>query len=170
MIFDVLKQQWLRKEYRKLEHSSRDRQQYWPKSLVIVFNADQFDDVEVFNKWCGKLDIPSNKLTLLGYTKDVKKIHIEGVTLFDARAIKWIGGLKDGQLSKLLKSKYDLQINYYEEPSQMTKFISMKLNSGLKAGYAAHEEVTYDLAVNVPLTEQELFISEIAKYLKIFNP
>jgi hypothetical protein len=37
-------------------------------------------------------------------------------------------------------------------------------------GLAAHEENTYDLAVNVPLTKQELFISEIAKYLKILNP
>jgi hypothetical protein len=170
MIFDVLKQQWLRKECIRLGNSSRDQQRYWPESLVVVFNADQFDDLEVFKKWCGKLDISSNKMTLLGYTKNVKKKYLEGATLFDPSAIKWKGGVKDDHLSELLNSKYDLQINYYEVSSQIKKFITMRLNSSIKVGYATHEEITYDLAVNVPLTNQELFISEIAKYLKIFNP
>jgi hypothetical protein len=170
MIFDVLRQQWLRKEYVKLDNSSRDQQQYWPESLVIVFNADRFDDLEVFKKWCSKLDISFHKMTLLGYTKNVKKKRLEGATLFDPYAIKWKGGLKDDHLLELLSFKYDLQINYYETSSQIKKFITMKLNSNIKVGYAVHEEITYDLAVNVPLTEQELFISEIAKYLKIFNP
>jgi hypothetical protein len=170
MIFDVLKQQWLRKEYIRLDNTSRHHHKYWPESLVIVFNADQFDDLEVFKKWCSRLDISSNKMTLLGYTKNVKNKYLDGATLFDPSAIKWKGGLKDDYLSELLNSKYDLQINYYEVSSQIKKFITMKLNSGIKVGYAAHEEITYDLAVNVPLTDQELFISEIAKYLKIFNP
>lgn len=170
MIFDVLKQRWLRKEFRNLENGFRDHQQYWPKVLVIIFDADQFTDVTMFEKWCQNLDIPISNLTLLAYTKDVKKKGLESVTLFDNHSIKWAGGLKNPKLSSLLKKKYDLQINYYDQPSEITKYVTMKLDSNLKVGYASHEEITYDLAVNVPLTKQESFISEIAKYLKIFNP
>lgn len=170
MIFDVLKQRWLRKEFLILENSSRDRKPYWPKSLVVIFDADQFTDLTIFNKWCKILDLPSKALTLIAYTKDVKKKELEGVQLYDKNAVKWSGGLKDPELTKLLKKKHDLQINYYDEPNEITKFITMKLDSNLKVGYLKHEESTYDLAVNVPLTDQELFISEIAKYLKIFNP
>ncbi|MEN8816735.1 MAG: hypothetical protein ABF274_07705 [Nonlabens sp.] len=170
MIFDVLKQRWLRKEFRNLENSSRDHQQCWPKSLVIIFDADRWIDLTIFEEWCQKLNIPFNCLTLVAFTRDVKKKAIEGVTLFDNHSIRWAGGLKDPKLSAILGKKYDLQINYLDKPSKVIKYVMMKMDSNLKVGYASHEEITYDLAVNVPLTKQELFISEIAKYLKIFNP
>ncbi|QJP35825.1 hypothetical protein F0365_16150 [Nonlabens sp. Ci31] len=170
MIFDILKQRWLRKEFYKLEHRSRDRQSHWPQSLVIVFDANNCTDVELFEKWCTGLQIPLKNLTLLGYTSDVRKKTLEGAMLFDDGAVKWFGGLKEGPLSELLTAHYDLQINYYEHPGQITTFVSRKLDANFKVGYATHEENTYDLAVNVPLTKQELFISEIAKYLKILNP
>jgi hypothetical protein len=170
MIFDVLKQRWLRKEFRDIETKSRDRQQCWPKSLVIIFDADQFADVSVFQNWSQKLDISSGSLTLLAFTKDVKKKDLENVTLFDNHSIKWSGGLKNPKLSTELEKSYDLQINYYNQPNEIIKYVTMRLDSNLKVGYTSHEEITYDLAVNVPLTKQESFISEIAKYLKIFNP
>lgn len=170
MIFDILKQRWLRKEFYKLENRSRNHQHQWPQSLVVVFDAHTCTDVELFKKWCADLQIPLNNLSLLGYTDDVRKNAIEGATLFDDRALKWYGGFKEGPLSELLMATYDLQINYYEQPSQITTYVSRRLNANFKAGLASHEENTYDLAVNVPLTKQELFISEIAKYLKILNP
>lgn len=170
MIFDVLKQRWLRKEFLTIENTSRDHKQCWPKSLVIIFDADQFKDLTVFKEWCEKIKIPFKNLTLLAYTKDVKKKKMEGVNLFDNHSLKWTGGLKNPSLSVLLENKYDLQINYYDQSSEIIKYLTMKLNSNLKVGYVGHEETTYDLAVNVPLIKQELFISEIDKYLKILNP
>ncbi|AUC80403.1 hypothetical protein CW736_13900 [Nonlabens sp. MB-3u-79] len=170
MIFDILKQRWLRKEFYKLENISRSHQRQWPQSLVVVFDANKCTDVELFKKWCTALQIPLKNLSLLGYTDNVKKNALEGVTLFDNRVVKWYGGLKEGPLSELLTAPYDLQINYYEKPSQITTYVSRRLDANFKVGHASHKENTYDLAVNVPLTKQELFISEIAKYLKILNP
>ncbi|MFT4839288.1 MAG: hypothetical protein ACJAWA_001469 [Nonlabens sp.] len=170
MIFDVLKQRWLRKEFYKLENISRSHQRQWPQSLVVVFDANKCTDMELFKEWCTVLQIPLKNLSLLGYTDNVKKNPLQGVTLFDNRALKWYGGLKEGPLSELLTAPYDLQINYYEKPSQITTYVSRRLDANFKVGHASHEENTYDLAVNVPLTKQELFISEIAKYLKILNP
>jgi hypothetical protein len=170
MIFDILKQRWLRKEFYKLDNRSRNHQRHWPQSLVVVFDANKCTDVELFKKWCADLQIPLKNLSLLGYTDSVKKNALEGATLFDDRVVKWYGGLKEGSLSELLTATYDLQINYYEQPSQITTYVSRRLDANFKVGLASHEENTYDLAVNVPLTKQELFISEIAKYLKILNP
>ena len=170
MIFDILKQRWLRKEFYKLENRSRNHQRQWPQSLVVVFDANKCTDVELFKKWCTSLQIPLKNLCLLGYTDSVKKHTLEGATLFDDRAIKWYGGLEEGPFSELLSAAYDLQINYYEQPSKITTYVSRKLDANFKVGHPDHKENTYDLAVNVPLTKQELFISEIAKYLKILNP
>lgn len=169
MIFDVLKKRWLRKEFHKLENSCRERKQHWPKTLVIVFDANQISDIEIFKKWAITLQIPVENLTLLGFTKDANNDNLEGTVLFDKNLIKWSGGISSVDFKKILSASYDLQINHFESPSLMTRYVSLKLNSGFKVGYAFHEECSYDLAVNVPLTNQELFISEIAKYLKILN-
>lgn len=169
MIFDVLKKRWLRKEFLKLENSSRERKLHMPKSLVIVFDANQVVDLKVFKEWAETLQIPVNNLTLLGFTKDAKKDVLDGATLFDKKLVKWSGGVSSLEFKEILERTYDLQINYYEKPSMMTRYVTFKLDSDFKVGYASHEEQSYDLAVNVPLTKQELFISEIAKYLKILN-
>ncbi|WP_213519998.1 hypothetical protein [Nonlabens sp.] len=170
MIFDILKQRWLRKESRKLDHISRNHRPQWPQSLVVVFDADTCTDVELFKKWCTDLQIPLKNLSLLGYTDSVKKHALKTAILFDNRSVKWYGGFKEGPLLERLTATCDLQINYYEQPSQITTYVSRKLNANFKVGLASHEENTYDLAVNVPLTKQEVFISEIAKYLKILHP
>lgn len=169
MIFDVLKKRWLRKEFRKLENSLGERRQHWPKTLVIVFDVNQVSDIKLFKKWAQTLHIPVENLTLLGFTKDAKNDSVEGAVLFDKNLVKWSGGISSVDFKKILSASYDLQINYFETPSIMTRYVSLKLNSGFKVGYPSHEECSYDLAVNVPLTNQELFISEIAKYLKILN-
>ncbi|MEO9954419.1 MULTISPECIES: hypothetical protein [Nonlabens] len=169
MIFDVLKKRWLRKEFLKLENSLRERRPHWPKTLVVVFDAAQTSDIEIFKKWANTLHIPKENLTLLGFTKDTKKDSVEGAVLFDKNLVKWTGGISSEDFKNVLGKSYDLQINYFETPSVMTRYVSLKLDSGFKVGYPSHEECSYDLAVNVPLTNQELFISEIAKYLKILN-
>ncbi|MEP0481429.1 MAG: hypothetical protein ABJD23_14505, partial [Nonlabens sp.] len=58
MIFDVLKKRWLRKEFLKLENSLRERRPHWPKTLVVVFDAAQTSDIEIFKKWANTLHIP----------------------------------------------------------------------------------------------------------------
>lgn len=169
MIFDVLKQRWLRKEFDSLENASRSKMPQWPQSLVILFDSEKVTDLNLFHKWCDQLQISSDKLTLIASCKDVKKNNKEGVILFDRKLLKWNGGIANADVANALLTNYDLQINYYDNDSELMRYLAMKLNSNFKVGYGHQEESTYDLAVNVPLTNHALYISEIAKYLKILT-
>lgn len=169
MIFDVLKQRWLRKEFETLENASRDKEPKWPRSLVVLFDYENVTDTTMFQKWCKELQIPEDNLTLIARCKDVKKINDERIIFFDKKLLKWNGGIANPDISKAIQKSYDLQINFYESNHELMRYLAMKLNSNFKMGYSHQEEITYDLAVNVPLTNHALFISEIAKYLKILT-
>jgi hypothetical protein len=169
MIFDILKQRWLRKEILLLENNLKDRNPNWPQSMVVLFDVNYSSDITIFKKWCDLLKVPLENLTFIAFTKDVKKDKIDGVTLYDSNVIKWNGGIKDKTLLSLLDAQYDLQINYFEKAGLLSKYISMKLDARFKVGHVAHDEATFDLAVNVSLKDHELFITEIIKYLKIIT-
>ncbi|AGC78727.1 hypothetical protein LX97_02512 [Nonlabens dokdonensis] len=169
MIFDVLKQRWLRKEFEVLENSSRSKMPQWPQSLVILFDSEKVTDLTIFHNWCKELRIPVDNLTLIGSCKDVQKANKENVVLFDKKLLKWSGGIANAGVENALSKSYDLQINYYETDSELMRYLAMKLKSNFKVGYGHQNDSTYDLAVNVPLTSHALFISEIAKYLNILT-
>lgn len=169
MIFDILKQRWLRKEILLLENNLKDRVPCWPQSIVVLFDVNYSSEINIFKKWCGRLKVPVENLTLIAYSKDVKKDAIDGVTLYDSKVIKWNGGVKDKTLLNLLDAQYDLQINYFEKAGLITSYFSMKLDAKFKVGHVAHDERTFDLALDVSLKDHELFITEIVKYLKIIT-
>lgn len=170
MIFNGIKRRWLRKEIKKLQNLQDRPLIKWPESLVVIYDGQQISDFEPFYKWAKHLGIKKESVVLIAYVNDKIKSTIKGVYLIDRKLIKWSGGITDHDTKELLKSPFDLQINFYDKQNDLLEFISLALPSRLKVAYGApDDESLYDLSISVPLSDYNGFLKELQKYLKILT-
>jgi len=165
MIFDVLKNRWLRKQQEIYRGRQRDRQQSAPESMVVIYNADAEKSLEFADQWSKDLKIKD--LTLIGFTTDKKAVSSDKNILLTPASLKWTGGIADDFLKKALETNFDLQINFYRTASDIPSFVAMALRSGFKVGFPSQDEEQYDLAIDVPLEKKDLFFTELKRYLNI---
>ena len=169
MIFNGIKRRWLRKELYKLQNERQRPAIKWPQSLVILYDGQQVSNLEPFYNWAKELGIKKQAVTLIAYVVDKKKSSIKEAHLIDRKLIKWSGGITDDQISKLLKSSYDLQINFFNKQNELLDYTSLALPSAFKVAYGGDKESLFDLSISVPLDDYQGFIKELKKYLKILT-
>jgi hypothetical protein len=167
MIFDVLKNRWLRKQQEIYRGRERDRRQSAPSSLVIIYDADAHTATDMFTQWTHDLKI--KQPTLIGFTSDKNAISTEEKIMITPSSLKWTGGIADSKLKNILEQSFDLQINYYTHAPVMPSFVALALRSSLKVGFPSQEEEQYDLAIDTSLNQRELFFTELRRYLKIIT-
>jgi hypothetical protein len=167
MIFDVLKSRWLRKEQDKIRKESRDRNPSIPSSMVLLYNADAEKSTIFIEQWAKELGI--EKVTVLGFTKDSKAVSSADHIVLNCKTIKWTGGIADAHLTNVLDTKFDLQVNYFKEVGELHSYVALALRADFKVGFPSQATEQYDLAIDVPLDQKELFITELKKYLNIIT-
>ncbi len=167
MIFDVLKSRWLRKEQDKIRKENRQRRASKPSSMVVLYDADKQKSTLFVEEWAKSLGI--QKVTLVRMTKDASAISSPENIVLHSKSIKWAGGIADSHLENLLKSKFDLQINYFKEAETLASFVALALRADFKVGFPTQAAELYDLAIDTSLDQNELFLSELKKYLNIIT-
>ncbi|BAO55878.1 DUF6913 domain-containing protein [Nonlabens marinus] len=167
MIFDVLKSRWLRKEQDKIRKENRLRNASKPSSMVVLYNADAEKSTLFIEQWAKALGI--EEVTLVGMTKDAQATSSANHIYLHSKSLKWSGGIADIHLENLLKSKVDLQINYFKEAEALIYYVALALRVDFKVGFPTQDVELYDLAIDTSLDQKELFIAELKKYLNIIT-
>ena len=169
MIFNRIKRRWLRKELRKIQNEQERPVIKWPQSLIVLYDAQQVTDLNFFYKWAQDLNIKKDAVTLVAYVADKKKSTIKEAHLIDRRLIKWSGGITDIEIKEMIKKKYDLQVNFFNDQNDFLEYISLALPSAFKVAYGSDKESLFDLSISVSLNDYNGFIQELKKYLKILT-
>ncbi|WP_124979949.1 DUF6913 domain-containing protein [Nonlabens xiamenensis] len=174
MIFDGLKQAWLRKQFAQLEKRHGDPLLQWPQNLVVIVDQCHANLLDQLHANIHRLNIEKTAISWVQVLQsgEPQNAVLHGGNMFridEKKILKWTGGLNDENVKRLLEEDFDLQINVCHEPSPALTFFTTALKSKCKVGHPDHDSLTYDLAVNVPLTQPEALFNEIAKYLKILT-
>ncbi len=167
MIFDVLKSRWLRKQQERLRRDSRESLPKTPRSLIVLYDADVEQSTLFLEQWSNDLGI--EKVTVVTFTKDVTAVSTPQVVVLNSKSIKWNGGIADQQLEEILNASYDLQINFFQRANDLQSFVALALRSGFKVGLPTQQKEHYDLSIDVELSEKQVFITELKKYIKIIT-
>lgn len=167
MIFDVLKKRWLRKQQVKLSKESRRSSATKPLSMVVLYDADLEKSTLFMERWARELGI--KKYESIGFKRVIDKEADQQQNFFNLKSLKWVGGIADPRLHKILNTKYDLQINFIDQLEDLPSYVALKLPSGIKAGLPSQSVDHYDIAIGVQRTQKELFIKELNKYLNIIT-
>lgn len=87
---------------------------------------------------------------------------------FSKRDISFFGKFKTESLQKSVNFEYDLLINYSIDNLYL-KYLTVNSNSKFKVGFSACDERLYDLMIQVKIEDNQVFVNELKKYLKIFK-
>lgn len=169
MIFDLLKRRWLREEYAKYDTRKESRQLKWPESLLIIVDAEKDQDATLFNKWINLLGLNAQNVTIIGRCASTKKSLVTNMELVDSSFLKWNGGISNDEIATLLDKPVDLQLNYFDLEFTLTHYLARRCNGSFRVGYTHHSDTLYDLSLDIPTNEPDLFITETIKYLKILT-
>jgi len=167
MIFNVFKSRWLRKQQEKLRKETRERPPGKRSSMVVLYDVELEKSTLFLEQWSKALGF--KKLTVLGFTEDGKAVSTASRVMLNSKTIKWSGGIADPFLEDVLKSNYDLQINFFNPKEDLHNFVALALKATIKVGLPSQEQELYDLAIDVNMEQKDLFITELKKYLNIIT-
>ncbi|WP_431471468.1 DUF6913 domain-containing protein [Nonlabens sp. SCSIO 43208] len=169
MFFKGIKRRSLRKAIRKLKSQNRNGVPVVPKSLLVITSSASQIAYHDILRWCEQLKIDDKNLTVLNQVTDKKKLHeMDGIP-FDEKSIKWNATVVDEQLVEALEKKHDLQILLIKDPDELATFVTIKAQAALKVAINDAREELYDLSINVSSNDKDVFVKEIAKYIKILT-
>ncbi len=167
MIFDFIKNMWLRKQVKKLLMKPRVGNNQKPKSLVVFYDADVVSSTDFIKNWAQGLGIEN--VSFAGFTANVKREYNDEYRLVNLKMIKAWGGVKEGPLKQILDQKFDLQINYFITSTPLLSYAAAAAQAAIKVGLPQQEQEYYDLAIAVSLDQKDVFFTELKKYLNIIT-
>lgn len=168
MILDGFRKTCIRKKITKellKSNSVNDNLNNKIDSVLILVDDNSKENLdEIVSK---KLAIDVSKvITILFETNQeadpkFKKVLIENdFSLF--------GKLNNDTVRKLLKTEFDLLLNYTEN-NLFLNYITAFSKASFKVGVLNNQQQLFDLIIEVKKEEVNLFHSELIKYLKILN-
>nr|WP_313779165.1 hypothetical protein [Allomuricauda onchidii] len=138
-------------------------------SIGCIVDVDSFPNAEVFYELIDDFSLRPNAIKIIGYKREYDKNSPYAIQMFSDRDLGWKGVIENGYVLEFLGREYDILINYYTEDNLMMKLLSVKTPARLKVGFGALDPKINDLILNTPLSDFEMFKSELKKYLKVLK-
>jgi hypothetical protein len=138
-------------------------------SMGVIFNIDEVDNFELFNKLADYLKVKPNKMKVIAFSKSKKQVLNTWDECYNPKDFGWKGTIKNGGLESFLNTKFDLLISYYALELLELKMMTALSKAKFKIGILQSDERVNDLIIKTSLVEFHLFKEEVFKYLKILN-
>ena len=166
MVFNTYKRRWMRKE---LGNSAPfvSNGFKWPKTMLVITDTVDKREVDTYYEWAKKLGIQSQELQVITKVKDAKNQEVSRAHVVDEKLIKWNGGISNRAIEELLNATTDLQVNVCQKEDALVRFMDQKSAAQLKVNLGNGKKEYHDLDIRVNDTENDVFINELDKYLKI---
>ena len=139
-------------------------------SLGVLIDASAPVNVVLLLKLANELGVKSEKLTVLGYREDQKEAETQtDSAYYSDKAIGVNGSFKSNVVQDFVKQKFDVLINFYGESKTSLDIVAAASNARFKVGFAEIDHRINDLIIGGAQGNQDLFIKELKKYLKILE-
>ncbi|MDO6759100.1 hypothetical protein Q4566_02715 [Tamlana sp. 2_MG-2023] len=170
MILKVFKEKSIKKRINKLlSERVVQSDNMVAKTLGVLINVDEFDDVTLFEKLANEIDIQSNNLKIIGFSANKKDESQSFVNCYYLEDFKRNGDIKNIELQTFLDTQFDVLMSYYTEDLLELKFLTVRSKAKFKIGVLQTDERLNDLIIKTKLKEFSVFKTEVFKYLRILN-
>lgn len=138
-------------------------------SVGVLLNHSEFRNYDTVHKFLDSLEINSinRKFFTFSSTGDVGLSNWERI--FTAKDFGWNGKLKNPELQNFTETNFDVLICYFLEITPELKQIAAASKANFKVGISNVDERLFDLMINVPIKNFDIFKKELKKYLTILN-
>ncbi|MHA7058982.1 DUF6913 domain-containing protein [Aquimarina sp. M1] len=140
------------------------------KSLAVLIDASQSVNVLSVVKLANELGVKSDRLKVMGYKEDHKEISDDQeAAYYNDKSFGVNGSIKSSSLNDFIKKEYDVLINFYSESKLELDYVAVASKAKFKVGFAEVDNRINDLVIGAAQQDNNLFISELKKYLKILQ-
>jgi len=175
MILSSLKTRFKEKSGKKyLESKLTDANTYSSKKKGIstigcIVDVDAFPKKEVFNDLINEFSLRPNSVKIISFKRDYDEDSMFTTHVFSTKDLGWKGKIDNSYVREFMDREYDLLINYFNEENLLMKLLTAQTKARIKVGFGDIDLKVNDLILNTPLSDYQIFKSELKKYLKILN-
>lgn len=137
--------------------------------IGIILDSVEEGTVKPFLKLKEDLHLEQHEFNLVVCPKKGVKNGIFEYPFITGADFNWNGRISD-KASGFLEGQYDVLVSFTASENKMANFLVSVTRAGLKAGRKKRvKNDIFDLYISAELSEPEVFIEELKKYLKILN-
>lgn len=170
MFYKIIKEFFLKKVVNKglLGYKLEDSEDKI-KSVGILVDETDFSNRELikneFESY--KLDIDSVEFLVFKDKIKAKEVILE--PYYTLKDFSLTGKIEKAEVQNFIEKKFDLLINFYEEPKASLNMIAKKSNAKFKVGFSTVDKRINHLIIHSEIENAKVFIAELIKYLRILN-
>jgi len=139
------------------------------RTIGCIVDLDNFPSSEGFNELVVALNINPSAVKIIGYKRTYDENSPYATPVFSDKDLGWKGAIENSYAVEFLNREYDLLINYYTEDALLLRLMSVKAKTRLRVGFRSVGSEYNDLMIEVPMSDFQLFKSELKKYLEILK-
>ncbi len=168
-MFDIKENSIKRKTNALIKALSKRQLVAYPVQKVVILNNPQsnlnFENLKYVQR---ALNLSSSQFEI--FTFKEKNDHyneLRGIVA-DKNVFSTFGKIKTPEILEFLNKDYDLLLDFTGLSNLYEKYLSLSIKASFRVGYINEEEL-YDLMLDIPKKNVNLFADETAKYLKIIG-
>tara|TARA_A100000171_G_scaffold50980_1_gene63826 strand:- start:13645 stop:14178 length:534 start_codon:yes stop_codon:yes gene_type:complete len=170
MIFKKLKQKSLRKRV-EAHLKKRDTSSVNSEVRTIGFLVDEArdQDFEKFYDIFKDLSLQPKDVKVFSFVESKKKLPSLRQNQVQNKDFDWKGNLHNQNAQEFLDKQFDVLVGYYPKPHEILDVLVASSKATFKVGVRGADERLFDLLLDVPLHDFNLFKGELKKYLGVFG-
>ena len=142
----------------------------FPKFGVIL-DSEKDHLKEGFLKLKEEFGLRDADLLILTCKEERKNDDVYQGLIFTRKDLNWQGKIRNGEILNFAREPLDVLISFTEKESKLATFLVSVSNADLKVGRIEDPGSAglFDIVINTDFNEQEVFLMELKKYLRIIN-
>ena len=137
--------------------------------LGFLVHESFFEDLEQLYSLGIELGLQRKDIKVFTFTDNRRKIPSLQQNQITNKEFNWKGQILNQNAEEFLNFPFDALIGIYKDNHDFLNFMVSKSSAKFKIGFKGVDERLYDLLLDIDPKNNQLFKTEIKKYLKIFN-
>lgn len=139
------------------------------ETIGIIVDETYFTNKDKLISALLKKGFNKEQLTILVFKEKVKAKEVIEEPFFSLKNITISGKINKAEVEVFVGKKFDLLINYYDEPKAVLNMVAKKSAANFKVGFSGIDKRINHLIIASDVDAIDEFVEELFKYLKILN-
>ncbi len=139
------------------------------QKIGILVDESAFHEIPKLTQALVEEGILQNNIRLLVYKNSIGKKEISEYPAFCDADLSWTATFSKSEVKDFISEKFDLLINYYDNPKSALLVVSNQSKAIFKSGFTSSEKKINHFMVDTTVENYTIFVQELFKYLKILN-
>lgn len=139
-------------------------------NIGILFNATDKEQERLVLQYVDRLrNKNKKKVTILGYFDSQEEKEHSIFKHYCNKDLDWLFRPKKDDVSTFINKKFDIAINFLDNPKIHADYIMALSKAQLRVGRNSNNTDSYDLMINERQNDPAHFVGLVDMYLRIFN-